>query len=55
MPREWRFRPSPLGPSNDPEDFAADLIQEISDAALLRFGRVLHRYAGLLKHHGMDY
>ena len=55
VPESWRFRPSPLGPQNEPGDYAANAVAESSDDALARFGALLNRYAGFLKRRGKDY
>ena len=55
VPAAWRFRPSPLGPSNDPDAFETEAVQAASDEALMKFGAVLNRYAGVLKRAGKDY
>ena len=55
IPVNWRFRPSPLGSQNEPDDYAAVAVAQASDAALDRFGAVLNRYAGFLKRRGRDY
>lgn len=55
VPAEWEFKPSPLGPINDPEDYATNVVTEMSDSDLLRFGQLLHRYASVLKQAGVDY
>lgn len=55
VPASWRFRPSPCGPSNDPEAFETEAVQAASDEALQRFGAVLDRYATKLKRAGRDY
>jgi len=54
-PAHWQFRPSPLGPSNDPEDYATNVARETGAEALLFAGNVLTRYAQMLKRAGMDY
>ena len=55
VPDEWQFRPSPLGPSNDDDDFRTDCVREADDETLVRFGNLLTRYARLLRKHGKDY
>lgn len=54
-PPHWRFKPSPLGPVNDPDDFAASVAKEIGAEALIKVGNCLFRYANLLKRHNKDY
>lgn len=49
LPAEWKFRPSPLGPSNEPDAYETEVVQECGDDLLLRFGRALSRYANILK------
>ena len=55
VPSEWQFRPSPIGPSNDPDDYITTVVREASDAELQSFGALIHRYARALKHAGKDY
>lgn len=55
VPTEWNFKPSPIGPANDPDDYATEIVTNMSDDALSRFGAVMHRYVGVLKHAGVDY
>ena len=55
VPAEWRFRPSPLGPQNDPGDYASGVVVELDDALLKRLGAFCNRYCRLLKHLGKDY
>jgi hypothetical protein len=55
VPDDWGFRPSPLGPSNDPDSYETECVAEATDEELVRFGNVLNRYAGLLKRAGRDY
>lgn len=55
VPAQWRFRPSPLGIVNDPDDWATLTVRSLSDANLLRFGRALYRYASKLRAAGVDY
>lgn len=54
-PEHWKFRPSPAGPANDPDDHATTLACEVGAEALVKFGNLLHRYCRLLKHKGLDY
>lgn len=55
IPYNWGFHPSPLGPVNDPEDMATAAALAATDQELMRFGEVLHRYAGRLRRAGMAY
>jgi hypothetical protein len=55
VPREWQFKPSPLGPCNDPDDYATHVVQEADDESLAAFGALMNRYARLLRHCGKDY
>ena len=55
VPDEWRFRPSPLGESNDPDDFVVGVVRLADDDVLMRFGQLMNRYCRLLKHLGKDY
>ena len=52
-PDHWEFRMSPLGPEND--SYQAAIVNEYSDAVLIRFGNVLCRYVQFLKYKNMDY
>lgn len=54
-PESWQFRPSPLGPSNDPDDYVTVTVQDAIDEDLLRFGNLLDRYASRIKHAGLSY
>lgn len=55
VPVEWEFKPSCLGPSNDPEDWVQQIVISSNDVELLHWGKVLNRYADLLRKHGKDY
>jgi hypothetical protein len=55
LPEDWQFRPSPIGPVNDPDDYATGCVTETETDDLLRFGHLLHRYAAKLKQAGKDY
>ena len=55
LPAAWRFRPSPLGPSNDPDDYVTGAVTACSDSLLLMFGRALNRYAKTLRAAGLSY
>jgi len=48
-PEHWHFKPSPLGPSNDPDDYATGVVRETDAETLVRFGNALMRYAKKLK------
>ena len=54
-PEHWKFRASPLGPSNDPDDYATNVCVEVGADDLERFGNTLFRYAQRLKRAGLDY
>ena len=54
VPDEWQFRPSPLGPSSD-DDYQAEIVQNMPDDDLLRFGNVIHRYLDRVRFLGEDY
>lgn len=54
-PASWRFRPSPLGASNDDDDYIVGVVRDVDDVALIRFGRLIDRYARALRHAGQDY
>lgn len=55
VPPSWRFRPSPLGETSDPDDYALSAVREADDSTLAAFGALIHRYAQRLKHIGRDY
>lgn len=55
VPGDWQFRPSPLGESNSPDDYAVASVRETPNDELIRFGALIHRYAGALLHAGRDY
>lgn len=55
LPPEWKYRPSPLGPTNEPDALETQIVLECDDVLLLRFGRALSRYAKMLKAAGQDY
>ena len=55
VPDEWQFKPSPLGPSNDPDDYVTNVVKNTPDETLMGFGNLVHRYASLLKSKRMDY
>ncbi len=55
VPADWHFRPSPLGPSNEPGEWPVDIVEAAGDDELLAFGNLLNRYARLLKRAGKDY
>jgi hypothetical protein len=54
-PQHWQFRPSPLGPSNEPEQYETEIVDNTDPDALVRFGNLLTRYAAFLKRAGMNY
>jgi len=55
VPDKWQFRPSCIGPSNDPESYETEIVEGTETHDLLQFGQVLHRYADRLKRAGKDY
>ena len=55
VPLSWKFKPSSLGFTNDPEDPATGAVREADDDSLMQFAHLLHRYARFLKHLGKDY
>lgn len=55
VPDSWEYRPSPLGPSNDPDDYVTNVLNETDDNLLLKFGNILERYARNLERHGKNY
>lgn len=55
VPDEWQFKPSPMGPSNDPDDYVTNVVKDTPDEALMAFGNLVHRYARLLKSKGVNY
>lgn len=54
-PEAWHFRPSPIGPQNDPDDYVTEIVSEADPAVLVEFGNTLNRYASLMRAAGMDY
>jgi hypothetical protein len=54
-PPHWEYIPSSRGPSNDPDDHAAALANEVGTETLVKFGEVLYRYARALRSAGLDY
>jgi hypothetical protein len=55
VPTEWKFRPSPLGPTNDDDDYITNCIREANDASLLMFGKTMNRAARLLTAKNRNY
>lgn len=55
VPEHWKYRPSPLGPTNDDDDYATGIVKGMSDAELLRLGATMDRYARIIKRAGRDY
>lgn len=56
VPADWQFRPSPLGPNSDDDgDPFSETLRAADDAAVLRFGNLLSRYADRLRHAGKSY
>ena len=55
VPESWQFRPSLIGPTNEPDDYATVIVEDMTDDALQRLGAVIHRYAGVLQRAGVDY
>jgi len=55
VPAHWEFRPSPLGPSNDPDAYETYVVEEAPTKALIAFGNILTRYAQRLRRAGLDY
>jgi len=55
VPESWEFRPSPLGPSNEPDDYPTYIVADAKADDLLRFGKLMDRYAGALRHADHDY
>jgi len=55
VPEAWRFRPSPLGPINEPDEWETTIVQAATDEELVSFGNLLNRYARALKYAGKDY
>jgi hypothetical protein len=54
-PTEWQFKPSPIGPSNEPDSYETEVVEQATDDALQKFGALMHRAAQLLKHMNRDY
>lgn len=55
IPAEWRYRPGACSGAQEVSDYWAEIFKAYSDAELLKFGRILNRYAGVLKTAGRDY
>ena len=55
VPLSWKFKPSPFGFTNDPENYITHCVREADDASLMQFGHLVNRYARFLKHLGKDY
>jgi hypothetical protein len=55
IPDEWKFRPSPCGSQNEPDDFVVQVIEAEDNETLLRFGNLMHRFCDVLKKAGRDY
>ena len=55
VPPAWRYRQSPCGAQNDPDDYVTADVQSTDDESLMRFGRALNRYAGILDRAGASY
>lgn len=55
VPADWGFRPSPLGPSNDDDDYTTQCVREADDASLLMFGKMMNRAANILAAMNCDY
>jgi len=53
IPAQWQYSPG-ISPK-DPDLYESRVCEVASDAALLTFGRALHRYAAILKAAEMDY
>jgi len=49
IPETWEYRQSPLGPQNDPDDYATQIVWGLPDGDLLRLGQVMTRYAGVIR------
>lgn len=54
-PEHWHFKPSPLGRTNDPDDYVSNVVCEAGADALVTFGNILTRYAQALRRAGKDY
>lgn len=54
-PASWQFKPSILGASNDPDDYATGIVRDAPDHDLITFGQLLNRYLRALRHAGHDY
>ncbi len=55
VPDDWGFRPSPLGPANDDDDYVTQCVRDADDKSLLKFGKILNRAARLLAAKNCDY
>ena len=54
IPAEWGYRAGALG-VGDPESFEAEILTDADSDDILRLGRVLHRYTGMLDRAGHSY
>lgn len=55
VPASWEFKPAPMGPQNDPEDYITVVVKSATTEDLVKFGEVLSRYSHFLKLVGKDY
>lgn len=55
VPSSWKYTPSPLGLSNDPDDIVTRAVAEAENDSLMKFGHLMNRYAHFLEHLGKDY
>lgn len=55
VPHEWQFKPSPLGPSNDPESYETAIVENADDESLLLFGKIIFRLCQYMSGKGMSY
>lgn len=55
VPDDWHFKPSPFGPTNEPDDYTTSIVTALDDDDLKKLGKLVHRWAAKLKVAGKDY
>jgi hypothetical protein len=55
VPDAWKFRPAATSGPQEVDEWWQEVFADASDADILRFGRVLTRYARILEKAGKDY
>lgn len=53
-PPELEYRPGALGPDL-PDEWHTEILRDMTTRQIVHCTKVLHRYADLLRKHGMDY